>query len=183
MKNTMMTLTARCLFALLGLATLYLAGCASEAERQRSIDPVDITLKVVDKNGAPLAGTTLKVTQQIAVGTQLFCVSISTFGGGGKNCTRYKDVHIFKGQVASDGIQHIQVSYRSPLKIRVAAPCITLNGKNMRPYFWRLVPEGVFLTERTLTLGPVHDPQNGFSVDYEDCRTTTPPLEYWENVF
>lgn len=90
-----------------------------------TIPPLLVVLRVVDEKGAPIPHAEVQVTQAIDIGTKLLCVSIPTFGSGGRNCTKYKDVPIFRGRVDAKGEQSLTVRYADMLRIEAATACVS----------------------------------------------------------
>lgn len=156
-----------------------MVSCTSEyinARKQALDTPVRITIRVLDGNGQPIPDTVALVKQSLKVGGQLFCLSLL-----GKNCDKYRNVHIFKGDVGSDGELSFDVQYASLLTILVAHPCRDPKGE--RRYFGRSVAWDVFSKQRVLILSNEWDPQNGFSVADLPCHSTTPPFKSWDDYY
>lgn len=174
-ETAMIKLKALSLFA----ACIAMAGCISEeinARKQALDTPVRITIRVLDKNNQPIPGTVALVKQSLKVGERLFCMNLL-----GKNCDKYRNVHIFKGDVGSDGEVSFDVQYASLLTILVANPC--QDPKGHRRYFNRSVAWKVLSKQRVLILSNEWDPKNGFSVGDLPCETTTPPFKSWDDYY
>lgn len=167
--------------AVCSIAGLFLSGCINEIRlaHQQAIDPVQVTFRVVDQQGRPIPGTVAKVIQQLDVGTELFCLSLP----GARGCTKYKNIHIFKGKVGDDGEQSVTVEYASPLIIRVATACRDNSPKSNRQYFHRVVSREDFSRGQVLILGYGHDPDKETSVTSMPCHFQETPLQEWDDFF
>ena len=119
-----------------------------------TIPPQLVLLRVVDENGVPIPHAEVQVTQAIDIGTKLFCVSIPTFGSGGRNCTKYKDVPIFRGQVDATGEQSLTVRYADMLWIEAATACVSdpRVAYPRRSYFSTQIPWEEVEHARTIVL-------------------------------
>ncbi|MBD8491574.1 hypothetical protein IFR09_06060 [Pseudomonas syringae] len=167
--------------AVCSIAGLFLSGCINEIRlaHQQAIDPVQVTFRVVDQQGRPIPGTVAKVIQQLDVGTKMFCLSLP----GGKGCTKYKDIPIFKGKLGDDGEQSVTVEYASPLIIRVATACRDNSPTSNRQYFHRVVSQEDFSRGQVLILGYGQDPDKETSVTSMPCHFQETPLQNWGDFF
>ncbi len=168
-----MVYTVAC--ATLGLS---LSGCIGEMReaRRQAIEPLDITLRVVDDDGRPIPGTVAQVTQNLNVGERFFCISLM-----GGNCAKYKRINIFKGEVGDDGEQTFKVGYSSNLTLVVAKSCPDPAGH--REYFIRHVKSEEFSREPVVIMKRGWNPSKGMYVSDLPCATTTPPLRHWSSSY
>lgn len=136
-----------------------------------TIPPLAVVLRVVDEKGAPIPHAEVKVTQAIDIGTKLFCVSIPTFGSGGRNCTKYKDVRIFRGRVDANGEQSLTVRYADMLLIEAATACVSdpPGAYPRRSHFSALIPWDSVVHARTIVLGSAVGSTSSL------CEVGTPP--------
>lgn len=138
------------------------------------IAPVQFALQIVDEHGAPAPYADVSVTQDIDIGRQWFCLSISVGGTGGRDCTKYKRVPVFLGKADANGKLSVTVRYANRIFIEVVTAC----QKNQDGYLRR--DQSLTVAEwddiqptRKVVAGPTD--KNG-SVD--DCKPDTPPTFY-----
>lgn len=172
-------LKALCRFAAFAVIALPLSGCVSEliSARQQAIDPpLQITIRVLDDDGKPIADTVALATQSLDVGEKLFCMNL--FGG---TCRKFWNMHVFKGEVGRDGEETFTVKYATQMTVQVALPCA--DPKGYRGYFTRHIKWQDLSTQRVFIMERDWDPARGYYVGSLPCATTTPPLRGWNDYF
>jgi hypothetical protein len=171
------------LLAFMALLTLSLTGCMPDTEKDRLRKPLHLTVRVVDNNGDALANTAVKIHQLLRTGDSFFCLSIPTFGNGGKNCGNYKKFPIFKGEFPASGSLDFTVEYLASLDIEIAESCDNANPKASRRYFRRRIYTGDLMDRETITMSPLYNPQMGYTIRHEPCTTRKPFDGNWDDYY
>ncbi|MEE7546049.1 hypothetical protein HF319_02455 [Xanthomonas sp. Kuri4-1] len=175
-------------FLLLSASLLVSSGIPGSASgasslKKLAIPPVDGRLRVVDKQGDPIPGALVRITQRVEVGTRRLCVQVSTFGamgGGGKDCGKYRLTHLFKGEIGGNGEQDFTVAHAETLIIELVGRCDGKAQFPSRKYATRFVPWKEFLANPVLQVRGVDDGDHWGEVGCMDGRQ---PFEKWEGYY
>jgi len=172
------------LLATMAVLTLSMSGCKSATEESRMLEPMHITLQVVDDNGEPPGNAAVKIHQLVPGRDKFFCLELPTWGPRGKGCGTWERFPIFKGELPASGSIDFTAEYLTGLYIEVAETCDNTEPNARRRYFRRTLHTVELLTgSKTITVDPRDKPQLGYRIRYEPCTARMPSLENWSDYY